>query len=72
MLDAGDVVCARRPIGADIAFIGRGGTTFAASAASGMDFDPSEALKLAALVSIRMETPGPFVGTLNEVLARVR
>jgi sugar/nucleoside kinase (ribokinase family) len=33
---------------------------------------PAESLKFAAaLVSIKMETPGPFAGTLEDVLARM-
>jgi len=52
---------------------GRGDTAFAAYLARRMDHDAPEALKFAAaLVSIKMETPGPFVGTLDEVLARMR
>jgi sugar/nucleoside kinase (ribokinase family) len=52
---------------------GRGDTTFAAYLTRRMDHDAPEALKFAAaLVSIKMETPGPFVGTLDEVLARMR
>jgi hypothetical protein len=38
-----------------------------------LDHDAPEALKFAAaLVSIKMETPGLFVGTLDEVLARMQ
>ncbi|HET9913374.1 MAG TPA: PfkB family carbohydrate kinase [Anaerolineales bacterium] len=52
---------------------GRGDTTFAAYLARRLDHDPAEALKFAAaLVSIKMETPGPFNGTLDDVLARMR
>jgi sugar/nucleoside kinase (ribokinase family) len=52
---------------------GRGDTTFAAYLARRMDHDAPEALKFAAaMASIKMETPGPFVGTLDEVLARMR
>ena len=52
---------------------GRGDTTFAAYLARRMDHNAAEALKFAAaLVSIKMETPGPFNGTLAEVLARMR
>ena len=33
---------------------------------------PAEALKFAAaLVSLKMETPGPFAGTLKDVLERM-
>jgi sugar/nucleoside kinase (ribokinase family) len=52
---------------------GRGDTTFAAYLARRLDHTSAEALKFsAALVSIKMETPGPFNGTLAEVLARMR
>ncbi len=52
---------------------GRGDTTFAAYLVRRPDHDPGESLKFAAaLVSIKMETPGPFAGTLDEVLARMR
>jgi sugar/nucleoside kinase (ribokinase family) len=45
----------------------------AAYLARRMDRDAPEALKFAAaLVSIKMETPGPFVGTLDDVLARMQ
>jgi len=51
---------------------GRGDTTFAAYLARRLDHDPAEALKFAAaLVSIKMETPGPFNGTLADVLTRM-
>jgi sugar/nucleoside kinase (ribokinase family) len=51
---------------------GRGDTTFAAYLARRNDHDVPESLKFAAaLVSIKMETPGPFQGTLNDVLARM-
>jgi len=52
---------------------GRGDTTFAAYLARRMDHDVAESLKFAAaLVSIKMETPGPFNGNLNDVLARMQ
>jgi sugar/nucleoside kinase (ribokinase family) len=52
---------------------GRGDTTFAAYMARRLDHNADEALKFAAaLVSIKMETPGPFNGTLEQVLARMR
>jgi sugar/nucleoside kinase (ribokinase family) len=51
---------------------GRDGTAFAAYLAYRLDHDAPEALKFAALVSIKMETPGPFNGTLDGVLARMR
>jgi sugar/nucleoside kinase (ribokinase family) len=36
-----------------------------------LDDGPAEALRFAAaLVSIKMETPGPFQGTLDDVLSR--
>ena len=52
---------------------GRGDTTFAAYIAHRLDYDISESLKFAAaLVSIKMETPGPFCGTLADVLERMQ
>ena len=52
---------------------GRGDTAFAAYLARRMDHNADEALKFAAaLVSIKMETPGPFKGTLDDVLARMQ
>jgi sugar/nucleoside kinase (ribokinase family) len=52
---------------------GRGDTTFAAYLARRLDFGVIESLKFAAaLVSIKMETPGPFNGTLADVLARMQ
>ena len=52
---------------------GRGDTTFAAYLARRLDHDVNESLKFAAaLVSIKMETPGPFGGTLADVLARMQ
>jgi sugar/nucleoside kinase (ribokinase family) len=52
---------------------GRGDTTFAGYMAWRLDHAPAEALKFAAaLVSIKMETPGPFAGTLVDVLTRMR
>jgi sugar/nucleoside kinase (ribokinase family) len=52
---------------------GRGDTTFAAYLARRLDHDVTESLKFAAaLVSIKMEAPGPFNGTLGDVLARMQ
>ena len=52
---------------------GRGDTTFAAYLARRLDHDVSESLKFAAaLVSLKMETPGPFSGTLADVMARMQ
>jgi len=52
---------------------GRGDTVFAAYVARRLDHEAAEALKFAAaLVSIKMETPGPFNGTLAEVLTRMQ
>jgi sugar/nucleoside kinase (ribokinase family) len=52
---------------------GRGDTTFSAYLSWRLDHDPKESLKFAAaLVSIKMETPGPFNGTLEEVLIRLK
>jgi len=51
---------------------GRGDTTFAGYLAWRMEHGPEESLRFAAaLVSIKMETPGPFGGTLADVLARM-
>jgi sugar/nucleoside kinase (ribokinase family) len=50
---------------------GRGDTTFAAYLSRRMDYDVAQSLKFAAaLVSIKMEKPGPFSGNLEEVLKR--
>lgn len=52
---------------------GRGDTTFAGYMVRRLDHEPAEALKFAAaLVSIKMETPGPFQGTLQDVLERMK
>jgi sugar/nucleoside kinase (ribokinase family) len=51
---------------------GRGDTTFAAYLSHRLDHGVPESLKFAAaLVSIKMETPGPFSGTLEEVYKRM-
>jgi sugar/nucleoside kinase (ribokinase family) len=51
---------------------GRGDTTFAAYLSRRLDHDPAESLRFAAaLVSIKMETPGPFRGTLEDVARRL-
>lgn len=51
---------------------GRGDTTFAAYLSRRMDHNPAESLKFAAaLVSIKMESPGPFQGALGDVLQRM-
>jgi sugar/nucleoside kinase (ribokinase family) len=51
---------------------GRGDTTFAAYMSHRLDHDVAESLKFAAaLVSIKMETPGPFSGTLEDVYKRI-
>lgn len=51
---------------------GRGDTTFAAYLSHRLDHEVAESLKFAAaLVSIKMETPGPFSGTLEEVYKRL-
>jgi sugar/nucleoside kinase (ribokinase family) len=51
---------------------GRGDTTFAAYLSYRLEHDPAESLKFAAaLVSIKMETPGPFNGTLEDVARRL-
>lgn len=52
---------------------GRGDTTFAGYLAWSLNHPPREALRFAAaLVSIKMESPGPFGGTCDEVLERMR
>jgi len=52
---------------------GRGDTTFAAYLSHRLDHAPLASLKFAAaLVSIKMETPGPFKGTLADVEQRLR
>jgi sugar/nucleoside kinase (ribokinase family) len=52
---------------------GRGDTTYAAYMSWRLDHDVLESLKFAAaLVSIKMETPGPFKGTLEDVRKRLR
>lgn len=52
---------------------GRGDTIFGAYLARRLDSEPAEALKFAAaLVSIKMENPGPFSGTLEDVLELIR
>lgn len=51
---------------------GRGDTTFAAYLARRNDHGVAESLRFAAaLVSIKMETPGPFRGSLTDVLVRM-
>ena len=56
----------------DIGRTGRGDTTFAAYLAYRLEHAIPTSLKFAAaLVSIKMETPGPFRGTLADVLARM-
>jgi sugar/nucleoside kinase (ribokinase family) len=51
---------------------GRGDTTFAGYMAWRLAHEPAESLKFAsALVSIKMEKPGPFSGSLEDVLARM-
>ncbi|HOR92096.1 MAG TPA: PfkB family carbohydrate kinase [Rectinema sp.] len=51
---------------------GRGDTTFAAYLAWRLGHDPQESVRFAAaLCSIKMEKPGPFSGTLEDVFARM-
>ena len=51
---------------------GRGDTTFAAYLAWRLDHGPEESVRYAAaLCSIKMETPGPFSGTSNDVKIRM-
>jgi sugar/nucleoside kinase (ribokinase family) len=52
---------------------GRGDTTFSAYLSWRLDHNVRESLKFAAaLVSIKMETPGPFKGTLEDVQFRIK
>jgi sugar/nucleoside kinase (ribokinase family) len=52
---------------------GRGDTTFAAYLSHRLNHEVSKSLKFAAaLVSIKMETPGPFSGTLEDVYKRIK
>jgi sugar/nucleoside kinase (ribokinase family) len=52
---------------------GRGDTTFAAYLSWRLKYDVAESLKFAAaLVSIKMETYGPFQGTLEDVYTRIK
>ena len=52
---------------------GRGDTTFAAYLSWRLDHDVRTSLKFAAaLVSIKMETPGPFNGTPEDVARRIK
>jgi sugar/nucleoside kinase (ribokinase family) len=51
---------------------GRGDTTFGSYLARRLDWNVADSLRFAAaLVSIKMETPGPYMGTLEEVLTRM-
>lgn len=51
---------------------GRGDTTFAGYMAWRLSHPPAESLQFAAaLVSLKMEKPGPFSGTLQDVLERM-
>lgn len=51
---------------------GRGDTTFGAYLARRIDHSVEESLRFAAaLVSIKMESPGPFRGSMEEVLSRM-
>ena len=52
---------------------GRGDTTFGGYLAWRLEHNVEESLKFAAaLVSIKMETAGPFQGTLDDVLKRMK
>lgn len=52
---------------------GRGDTTFAAYLSRRLEHGVEESLKFAAaLVSIKMESPGPFKGTLADVMRRIK
>ena len=51
---------------------GRGDTTFGAYLARRLDHPVEQSLKFAAaLASIKMESPGPFTGTVEDVLKRM-
>ncbi|MFL7792422.1 MAG: carbohydrate kinase, partial [Anaerolineae bacterium] len=51
---------------------GRGDTTFAAYLSWRQKHDVEKSLRFAAaLVSLKMESPGPFQGTLDEVMKRI-
>jgi len=51
---------------------GRGDTTFGAYLARRLDHSIGESVRFAAsLASIKMETPGPFTGTLEDVIKRI-
>ncbi len=51
---------------------GRGDTAFAAYLAWHLDHDPAESVRFAAaLCSIKMESPGPFSGTIADVISRM-
>jgi sugar/nucleoside kinase (ribokinase family) len=51
---------------------GRGDTTFGAYLARRVDHSVEESLRFAAaLVSIKMESPGPFNGSMEQVIARM-
>ena len=51
---------------------GRGDTTFAAYLAWRLDHNPKESVRYAAtLCSIKMEKPGPFTGTIEDVKSRM-
>jgi sugar/nucleoside kinase (ribokinase family) len=52
---------------------GRGDTTFVAYLSHRLDYGIAESVKFAAaLVSIKMEKPGPFSGTLEDVYKRIK
>ena len=52
---------------------GRGDTVFASYLVRRMDYDVADSLRFAVtLCSIKMETPGPFAGTLKEVFERMK
>ena len=51
---------------------GRGDTLFGSYLSARLNREPEEAFRFAlTLVSIKMETPGPFCGTLEQVLSRM-
>lgn len=57
----------------DLGRTGRGDTTFAGYLAWRMDHDIASSLKFAsAIVSLKLEKPGPFSGTLDDVLSKIQ
>jgi sugar/nucleoside kinase (ribokinase family) len=58
--------------GSAVGRTGRGDTTFAAYSSWRLEHEPKESLRFAAaLVSLKMESVGPFAGTLQDVFRRI-